>query len=65
MLCCVGYSQAVIVDKTMYISGFVGFDPATMELVPGGVGPQTEQVGPPLWLYPPPPLVSPCLAFLC
>ncbi|KAK7100280.1 2-iminobutanoate/2-iminopropanoate deaminase-like isoform X2 [Littorina saxatilis] len=37
------YNQAVIVDKTMYISGFVGFDPATTTLVPGGVREQTEQ----------------------
>ncbi|KAK7100279.1 2-iminobutanoate/2-iminopropanoate deaminase-like isoform X1 [Littorina saxatilis] len=37
------FSQAVIVDKTMYISGFVGFDPATTTLVPGGVREQTEQ----------------------
>ena len=27
----------------MYISGFVGFDPATTQLVAGGIKEQTEQ----------------------
>ena len=30
------YSQAVLVDKTLYISGQIGFDPATMIIVGGG-----------------------------
>merc|ERR1712098_187778 len=30
------YSQAVLVDKTMYISGQIGFDPKTMNIVGGG-----------------------------
>lgn len=37
------YSQAVLVDRTMYISGQVGFDPASGELVEGGVQAQTRQ----------------------
>ncbi|KAL3831581.1 hypothetical protein ACJMK2_023319 [Sinanodonta woodiana] len=37
------YSPAVIVDKTMYISGQVGRDPATGNLVPGGVVPEAHQ----------------------
>ncbi|XP_018411664.1 PREDICTED: ribonuclease UK114 isoform X2 [Nanorana parkeri] len=31
------YSQAVVVDKTMYVSGQLGMDPASGQLVPGGV----------------------------
>ncbi len=38
------YSQAVIVAGFVYTSGQVGFDPATGQLVPGGVAGQTEQV---------------------
>ena len=38
------HSQAVIVDKTMYISGQIGADPAIDDLVPGGIAPQVEQV---------------------
>ena len=29
------YSQAVLVDKFLFISGQIGLDPATMELVEG------------------------------
>ncbi|ELT94620.1 hypothetical protein CAPTEDRAFT_178589 [Capitella teleta] len=36
-------TQAVIVDKTMYISGQLGLIPETLELVPGGVEAETEQ----------------------
>ena len=32
-------------DNMVYVSGNVGFDPATMKLVEGGVKRQTEQVG--------------------
>jgi len=31
------YSQAVLVDKTLYISGQLGLDTQTGSLVPGGV----------------------------
>lgn len=39
------FSQAVVVDKTMYISGQIGFDPDTMDIVGGGkdVKAETEQ----------------------
>ncbi|XP_023340724.1 2-iminobutanoate/2-iminopropanoate deaminase isoform X2 [Eurytemora carolleeae] len=36
------YSQAVVVDKTMYISGTLGVDPKTKELVPGGTVTQAK-----------------------
>ena len=38
------YSQAICVDRLVYTAGQVGFDPATMELVEGGVEAQTRQV---------------------
>ena len=38
------YSPAVIVGDLVYTSGQVGFDPQTGQLVPGGIGEQTEQV---------------------
>jgi 2-iminobutanoate/2-iminopropanoate deaminase len=38
------YSQAILVDRTLYASGQIGLDPKTGKLVPGGVGAQTEQV---------------------
>ncbi|KAJ8013411.1 hypothetical protein DPEC_G00052990 [Dallia pectoralis] len=37
------YSQAVVVDRTMYVSGQLGMDPASGQLVEGGVGAQTRQ----------------------
>ncbi|XP_068093813.1 2-iminobutanoate/2-iminopropanoate deaminase isoform X4 [Hyperolius riggenbachi] len=37
------YSQAVVVDKTMYVSGQLGMDPANGQLVPGGVKNETKQ----------------------
>ncbi|XP_061459703.1 2-iminobutanoate/2-iminopropanoate deaminase [Rhineura floridana] len=37
------YSQAVLVDRTMYIAGQVGMDPSSGQLVPGGVKEQTIQ----------------------
>lgn len=37
-------SQAVLVDRTMYISGQLGMDPASGQLVEGGVQAQTRQV---------------------
>jgi len=38
------YSQAVIDDGRVYVSGQVGVDPETGEVVSGGVAEQTEQV---------------------
>ncbi len=38
------YTPAVVVDALVYTSGQVGFDPATGQLVPGGIAEQTEQV---------------------
>ncbi|XP_004697520.1 2-iminobutanoate/2-iminopropanoate deaminase [Echinops telfairi] len=37
------YSQAVLVDRTMYISGQVGLNPSDGQLVPGGVVEETKQ----------------------
>lgn len=37
------YSQAVRADNTLYLSGQIGLDPATMELV-SGIDAQIEQV---------------------
>ncbi|KAM8846100.1 2-iminobutanoate/2-iminopropanoate deaminase-like [Synchiropus picturatus] len=37
------YSQAVVVDRTMYISGQLGMDPSNGHLVDGGVQAQTRQ----------------------
>ncbi|XP_069587735.1 2-iminobutanoate/2-iminopropanoate deaminase isoform X2 [Ranitomeya imitator] len=37
------YSQAVVVDKTMYVSGQLGMDPASGQLVPGGVKNEAKQ----------------------
>lgn len=41
------YSQAVLVDRTVYISGQVGMDPSTGQLVPGGVVEEAKQVSQP------------------
>lgn len=38
------YSQAVRADRTIYLSGQIALDPATGQLVDGGVQPQVEQV---------------------
>nr|ACO14722.1 Ribonuclease UK114 [Caligus clemensi] len=38
------YSQAVKAGNTLYISGQIGLDPATMEVVRGGVQAQARQV---------------------
>ncbi|XP_024116819.1 2-iminobutanoate/2-iminopropanoate deaminase isoform X2 [Oryzias melastigma] len=37
------YSQGVLVDRTMYISGQIGMDVVTGQLVEGGVQAQTKQ----------------------
>lgn len=38
------YSQAVRVDKTVYISGQIPLDPATMEVVGGGIEAEITRV---------------------
>lgn len=38
------YSQAVLVDNTLYASGQLGIDPQTGDFVAGGITAQTEQV---------------------
>lgn len=37
------YNQAVLANDTLYISGQIGIDPATGELVEGGVDEETKQ----------------------
>lgn len=37
-------SQAVLVENTLYVSGQIGMNPQTGDLVPGGVVHETEQV---------------------
>ena len=38
------YSQAIHIGELVYTAGQVALDPATMELVPGGIEEQTRQV---------------------
>jgi len=38
------YSQAIRTENLVFTAGQVGLDPGTMELVEGGVEPQTRQV---------------------
>ena len=38
------YSQAMHIGELVYTAGQVALDPATMELVPGGIEEQTRQV---------------------
>ena len=38
------YSQAIRTDSMIYTAGQIALDPATMELVPGGIEEQTRQV---------------------
>ncbi|WP_291194792.1 Rid family hydrolase [Hyphomonas sp.] len=38
------FSRAVRVGHTLYLSGELGIDPATNELVPGGTGAETTQI---------------------
>ncbi len=40
---CFNNSQAVVADKTIYVSGQLGLD-LQGQLVPGGAAPETEQV---------------------
>ncbi|XP_045416666.1 2-iminobutanoate/2-iminopropanoate deaminase [Lemur catta] len=37
------YSQAVLVDRTVYISGQIGMDPSSGQLVPGGIEEEAKQ----------------------
>ena len=37
------FSEAVRVDDTLYLSGQIGIRPGTLELVPGGLEPETRQ----------------------
>ena len=38
------YNQAIQIGNTLYTSGQIALDPATMELVSGGIETETEQV---------------------
>ena len=38
------YSQATVVNGMVYTAGQIAFDPATMEVVTGGIKEQTERV---------------------
>ena len=38
------YSQAIAIDGLLFAAGQAGLDPATADLVPGGVEPETERV---------------------
>ena len=38
------YSQGVVIGNTLYLSGQIALDPATGELVPGGIEAETERV---------------------
>ena len=38
------YSQGIVYGDLVFVAGQVGIDPATGELVEGGIGAQTEQV---------------------
>ena len=40
------YNQAVMINNTLYISGQLGLDPTTMEIVEGGVVEEAIQVSP-------------------
>lgn len=37
------YSQAVVADRTVYVSGCLGIDAATMKMVEGGVVAETKK----------------------
>lgn len=43
-MCRASFSQAVVVDRTVYISGQLGLDVASGQLVDGGVQAQAKQV---------------------
>jgi len=37
------FSEAVRVGNTLYLSGELGREPGTLDVVPGGIGPETRQ----------------------
>uniref|UniRef100_A0A1L8DRR0 Putative translation initiation inhibitor n=2 Tax=Nyssomyia neivai TaxID=330878 RepID=A0A1L8DRR0_9DIPT len=37
------YSQAIVADRTVYVSGCLGMDTQTLKLVDGGIVPETVQ----------------------
>lgn len=38
------YSQAIIANGFVFVAGQLGLEPGSSEVVPGGIGPQTERV---------------------
>ena len=38
------YNQAIVANGFVFVAGQLGLDPATGEIVEGGIGPQTERV---------------------
>ena len=38
------YSQAILAGNTLYVSGQIPVNPATNEVVSGGIEPETKQV---------------------
>lgn len=38
------YSQGIVFGELVFVAGQLGIDPATGEVVEGGIGPQTERV---------------------
>ncbi|MBI4419550.1 MAG: reactive intermediate/imine deaminase, partial [Gemmatimonadetes bacterium] len=38
------YSQAIVSGNLIFTAGQIALDPATMELVPGGIAEQTDRV---------------------
>jgi len=38
------YSQAITTDQLVFTAGQIGLDPQSMEIVPGGIGEQTDRV---------------------
>jgi 2-iminobutanoate/2-iminopropanoate deaminase len=38
------YSQGIVYGELVFVAGQLGIDPATGEVVEGGIGPQTERV---------------------
>jgi 2-iminobutanoate/2-iminopropanoate deaminase len=38
------YSQAIIANGFVFVAGQLGLEPGSSDVVPGGIGPQTERV---------------------
>ena len=38
------YSQAIVANGLVFVAGQLGLEPGSPEVVPGGIGPQTERV---------------------